>query len=401
MKNGKILVTAVAAGMLAVPASHAAIDDAGMQYTSAAEGFYGSLRMDFSTSDSSTPGAADTDSTGLDVSASRLGVSGTVDLGGGLSASYNYEFAVKGNNGDAIGTTRLHNVGLSGGFGSLLVGTQWALDYNYVWVKTDVMNVRSGWFAYNANRAGRQSNAITYTSPDFNGFNFGLGAVLSSGSLSDLSVTSSRVEVDSSAGTPDDDDNVAIAALEAMRPDNSLASEEAAAVDKVILASSYSFRGFNIAGTYVRRDTPMAEAVYSYATGDTGSGELSSVEEVSVNPSSVGLALGYGQDNWSLGYYYAKTDMDQSSNPEEVVHSFAGQVGIGKTTLRALYETLSDEENGRQDIDTDFWTLEAQYNLGSKSRVYAEYSQEEIDNPNNSSASSDGSVFLVGYRVDF
>ena len=167
MKNGKILVTAVAAGMLAVPASHAAIDDAGMQYTSAAEGFYGSLRMDFSTSDSSTPGAADTDSTGLDVSASRLGVSGTVDLGGGLSASYNYEFAVKGNNGDAIGTTRLHNVGLSGGFGSLLVGTQWALDYNYVWVKTDVMNVRSGWFAYNANRAGRQSNAITYTSPDF------------------------------------------------------------------------------------------------------------------------------------------------------------------------------------------------------------------------------------------
>ena len=207
--------------------------------------------------------------------------------------------------------------------------------------------------------------------------------------------------MDSSAGTPNDDDNVAIAALEAMRPDNSLASEEAAAVDKVILASSYSFRGFNIAGTYVRRDTPMAEAVYSYATRDTGSGELSSVEEVSVNPSSVGLALGYGQDNWSLGYYYAKTDMDQSSNPEEVVHSFAGQVGIGKTTLRALYETLSDEENGRQDIDTDFWTLEAQYNLGSKSRVYAEYSQEEIDNPNNSSASSDGSVFLVGYRVDF
>jgi predicted porin len=384
MNNGKILVTAVAAGMLAVPASHAAIDDAGMQYTSAAEGFYGSLRMDFSTSDSSTPGAADTDSTGLDVSASRLGVSGTVDLGGGLSASYNYEFAVKGNNGDAIGTTRLHNVGLSGGFGSLLVGTQWALDYNYVWVKTDVMNVRSGWFAYNANRAGRQSNAITYTSPDFNGFNFGLGAVLSSGSLSDLSVTSSRVEVDGTPDPSDDDETAALAALEAMRPDNSLASEEAAAVDKVIIASSYSFRGFNIAGTYVRQDI------------------------LDINPTSVGLALGYGQDNWSLGYYYAKTDMDTPANNEELVHSFAGQVGIGKTTLRALYETLSDEGNGVQDIDTDFWTLEAQYNLGSKSRVYAEYNQEERDNPNDPSGSSDEtlksidkSVFLVGYRVDF
>jgi predicted porin len=350
MKNGKTLVAAAVAAMLAVPASHAAIDDAGMQYTSAAEGFYGSLRMDFSTSDSSTPGAADTDSTGLDVSASRLGVSGTVDLGGGLSASYNYEFAVKGNNGDAIGTTRLHNVGLSGGFGSLLVGTQWALDYNYVWSRTDVMNVQSGWFyssAAGSNRAGRQSNAITYTSPDFNGFNFGLSGALDS--------------IKDDAGYKED-----------------------AAVDKFVTAAGYSFGGFDIAGTYVRRDT-----------GD-------------INPTSVGLALGYGQDNWSLGYYYAKTDMDTPANNEELVHSFAGQVGIGKTTLRALYETLSDEGNGVQDIDTDFWTLEAQYNLGSKSRVYAEYNQEERDNPNDPSGSSDEtlksidkSVFLVGYRVDF
>ena len=564
MKNGKTLVAAAVAAMLAVPASHAAIDDAGMQYTSAAEGFYGSLRMDFSSSDKGTPGAADTDSAGLDVSASRLGVRGTVDLGGGLSAGYNYEFAVNGDNGAAIGTTRLHNVGLSGGFGSVLVGTQWALDYNYVWVKTDVMNVRSGWFAYNANRAGRQSNAITYTSPDFNGFNFGLSAVLSKGSLeigstelyvdgekvdspggdsraeanelrsaldevlglvtmaesartaadgeiepallAVTAVTTARTAVTTNqaraltggnypglataadeaatAATDARDAYVAtrnasnlatldaaerterdaaaardaeearllaadtgyMSAVEALATAEATAlgndvgyqranaaaeaaerkadvalktpplydarlakamednppmftSEEAAAVDKFVIASGYSFRGFNIAGTYVRRDVSTVNARYDFDT-DNGA-TTASFTEVSTNPASIGLALGYGQDNWSLGYYYAKTDMDTADSNEQLVHSFAGQMGIGKTTLRALYETQSDEANSRQDIDTDFWTLEAQYDLGSKSRVYAEYSLEEIDNPNDSSGSSDENVFLVGYRVDF
>ena len=599
MKNGKTLVAAAAAAMLAVPASHAAIDDAGMQYTSAAEGFYGSLRMDFSSSDKSTPGAADTDSAGLDVSASRLGVRGTVDLGGGLSAGYNYEFAVNGNNGAAIGTTRLHNVGLSGGFGSVLVGTQWALDYNYVWSKTDVMNVNSGWFTYNANRAGRQSNAITYTSPDFNGFNFGLSAVLSKGSLeigstelyvdgekADSSGTIAeaieelrsavlekemlRAAADRKAEVLDDAVDIAdkiilgldldeaemsngvasqralallavpavttardavatnrdraltggnypdlataataagtaataaavayaatrnasnlatldaaetakdaaetardaeearllaadtgyMSAVEALATAEETAlgndvgyqrahmnaaeaaeaaeaafkeamekadvaletlptydarlakamednppmftSEEAAAIDKFVIASGYSFKGFNIAGTYVRRDVSTVNARYDFDTADGAT--TATFTEVSTNPNSIGLALGYGQDNWSLGYYYAKTDMDTPDNNEQLVHSFAGQMGIGKTTLRALYETLSDEANGRQDKDTDFWTLEAQYDLGSRSRVYAEYSLEEIDNPNDSSESSDQNVFLVGYRVDF
>ena len=477
MKNGKTLVAAAVAAMLAVPASHAAIDDAGMQYTSAAEGFYGSLRMDFKTSDSSTPGAADTDSAGLDVSASRLGVRGTVDLGGGMSAGYNYEFGVNGNNGAAIGNTRLHNVGLSGGFGSVLVGTQWALDYNYVWGKTDVMNVNSGWFTYNANRRGRQSNAITYTSPDFNGFNFGLSAALSSGALE---IGSSTLYVGS--GTDDDFEKVDRPVVEANNPPNAaimaaqtaldgaeaavdtaqdaldaaeeadlddaqdavdtaqdaldaativadeaaasgatagqlanqaqydarlasavkknpLPSEEAAAIDKFVMAAGYSFRGFNIAGTYVRRDISTVDATYAYDTDDDATAAI--FTETSTNPTSVGLALGYGQDNWSLGYYHAKTDMDTPENNEQLVHSFAGQVGIGKTTLRALYETQSAEENGKQDIDTDFWTLEAQYDLGSRSRVYAEYSQEEIDNPNDSSESSDTNIFLVGYRVDF
>ena len=202
------------------------------------------------------------------------------------------------------------------------------------------MNVYSGGFTYNLFRAGRQSNAITYTSPDFNGFSFGLSGVL---------------------------DGTGSVALDDPGP-----SDEDAAVDKFVTAAGYSFGGFNIAGTYVRQDI------------------------LDINPTSVGLALGYGQDNWSLGYYYANTDFDVTANLEMAVHSFASQVDIGKSTLRALYETAILEADGVEDVDSDYWTLEAQYNLGSKSRVYVEYNRQELLN-----SVVDRNNFLVGYRVDF
>jgi predicted porin len=428
MNNGKILVTAVAAGMLAVPASHAAIDDAGMQYTSAAEGFYGSLRMAFTTS-ATKAGATKDRLSGVDASVSRLGVRGTVDLGGGMSASYNYEFGVNGDNGpqieddaskdDGIGNTRLHNVDLSGGFGSLLVGTQWALDYNYVWGNTDVMNVNSGFFAYNANRAGRQSNAVTYTSPDFNGFSFGISAVMSSASEQDsldasgLALLEAALDdeggsigdvaeaIDLDLRIEDGADVDDIDRFEAL-PDPVLPSgdgDEGATIDKTVLAAGYSIRGFNIAGTYVRRDIPRYLVRAFVGADNGGADDELSVGIVSDNPTSIGLRLGYGQDNWSLNYVYGKTDHDSRLNLEEEHHSVAGQLQVGKTTLRALYETQEASLSGSGfsgDADIDHYTLSAQYDLGSKSRIWTEYSGSDSE-----ISGVDSTTFNVGYRVDF
>jgi len=356
--------------LLAVPASQAAIDDAGMQYTSAAEGFYGSLRVAFGSTNKDNA-----DATSIDASASRLGVRGTADLGGGLTASYRYEFGVNGDNGatnrtiagarrsdnnnfattsdTGIGNTRLHHVGLHGGFGSVVIGTQWSLDYNYVWGTTDVMNAFGGNVYGAPDRTGRQSNAITYTSPDLNGFSFGGSAVVDNKPKESPPLDAEGNPIDSSDGD---------------------------SIDKVVLAAGYSRAGLDIAGTYIRR------AVTSHTTeGD-----------MELNPTTLGLAFGYGQDNWSIDYWYGSTSDDAQIETDNKSHSLAGQLGVGKATLRAIWERNTSEQAGRSDADVDVVTLGAQYDLGSRARVFAEYDSLDSD-----SDARDRDRFAVGYRVDF
>lgn len=359
----KILAGAVAAGLLVVPASHAAIDDAGMQYTSAGEGFYGSLRVRLRSVETESG-----DSTDVNAPASRLGVRGSVDLGGGLSANYRYEFGVNPDNGSNMGSTRLHNVGLSGGFGSVSFGTQWGLDYNYVWATTDVMNWNSGPYAYTDERAGRQSNELAYYSPDFNGFDFGLAVVVDAAA-------------DSTGG-------------------------EAETVDEFKVGARYTFGGFSVAGTYVAG----ALTYNSVADDDMGTRPDmqtntadGTMDTQKSDPKSFGVALGYGQDNWSVGYYYGDTDYgatdadgDSGFTGSEKIHALAAQVSIDKATLRAVYETKDNKlEGSRADTDESFWTVGAQYDLGSKSRIYAEVNRSEAAN------GDETDVWEIGHRVDF
>jgi len=55
---------------------------------------------------------------------SRLGVRGTEDLGGGLSAIFAYEFATDSDNGGGIASARHAYLGMKGGFGTLVIGQQ-------------------------------------------------------------------------------------------------------------------------------------------------------------------------------------------------------------------------------------------------------------------------------------
>lgn len=106
--------------------------------------------------------------------ASRLGVRGSEDLGGGLSAIYQYEFGVKA---DDLATLtsggRIAMVGLRGGFGTFSIGRQWTPFYNAIAI-TDVFN---GSFSapgyYDLGGMTRPSNSIAYNSPNFGGLSFG------------------------------------------------------------------------------------------------------------------------------------------------------------------------------------------------------------------------------------
>ena len=90
-----------------------------MQYTSASEGFYASIRAALYANGEKENGSAN-----IGGAFSRFGVRGTNDLGGGLEGFYQYEAGIGIDNGrnpnsdghsEAV-TTRLGNVGLRGGF---------------------------------------------------------------------------------------------------------------------------------------------------------------------------------------------------------------------------------------------------------------------------------------------
>ncbi|TVR57684.1 MAG: porin, partial [Candidatus Competibacteraceae bacterium] len=106
---------------------------------------------------------------------SRLGVRGSEDLGGGLSAIYQFEWGVDLTEGTSgFESNRPKWVGLKGdNWGSVTLGTQWTSYYNVAGV-ADIFNSNRS-FATNTGYLGafagqRMDNTIIYMSPNFSGF---------------------------------------------------------------------------------------------------------------------------------------------------------------------------------------------------------------------------------------
>lgn len=184
----KKLLIALLAAVLGTPqVAFAARDGEGMQYTSASEGFYGSIRTFYSsnTGDKRNGGRISADG-------SRLGLRGTLDLGSGLTGLYRYEWAVSGDNNGEAGfvsgntgkdsfKTRLSYVGLRGAFGEFVAGSHWENDYNWVTAATDIASTGSGNFAPHFRRA----NSFQYTTPDANGFQASFRVMMDGGDEND------------------------------------------------------------------------------------------------------------------------------------------------------------------------------------------------------------------------
>ena len=99
---------------------------------------YGIVDMGYGTLTSRTAAGSETKTTGISAqqSVSRIGFTGTEDLGGGLRANFTLEYYIEPDNGSGIGagtitgtasTARQAFGGISGGFGSVNVGNQTTL----------------------------------------------------------------------------------------------------------------------------------------------------------------------------------------------------------------------------------------------------------------------------------
>lgn len=113
---------------------------------------------------------------------SRLGFAGVEDLGGGSAAVYGLELGINGDDGTLVSPNfRYTYVGLTGGWGTFNMGRLDSsvptgsplysqLAKNLRWIIHDAGATAIGTRVLNGNN--RVSNAMTYKSPDFGGFNF-------------------------------------------------------------------------------------------------------------------------------------------------------------------------------------------------------------------------------------
>ena len=386
MKKQAIAIAIASA--LVSPSAFAAQDTSGMQFTSASEGFYASLRarLDFS---SGNHGA------NVDASSSRFGIRGSNDLGGGLSGFYQWEAGINIDNGNDIGGVRLGHVGLRGGFGEFVVGSFWTSDYSWTHGSTDIANTYSGYLNYSDERPARNSKALQYTTPDLNGFQ---GAIMvradNSGANSQNADDPVTICVNGTTVT-----SVTNCSGTEVVVDGTAASDadpDANDLDAWNIAGVYAIQGFTVAGSY----NSVADGV----SGDTD-----------VDLDSWTLRLGYAQDNWYVNGWYGEDGLsegqftDASSGDVRVDNdrenfSIAGGITLDKVHLYALYEQASD---GSTTTDTaggttstasedSRGTVGVQYDLGAQSRVWVEYYSRDLD----SSPETDDVVSL-GLRHDF
>ena len=390
----KALTLAIAAA-LSAPASFAATDDSGMRYTSASEGFYGTVTTDYSTK--SVKGGK-----GSFGGETRIGVRGTNDMGGGLEGFYRWEGDVSNNDKDSGFASRLGTVGLRGGFGQVQFGSFWTADINWVYASldrastTEVSNTY-----YSRQREGRSQAALEYTTPDLNGFQ---GAF--------------RLSADEGGD----------------------AASGANSVGLWNIASKYSTHGFTVAASYnVIKDgiggraaidaTTATPAVCQLKTG-LGAPTAGTEDETTPNPAtgrtcadthdtirpavdtadalpalgttdlkSWGASLAYAQNNWDVAVFYG---VDNTSDDklgvaagsrkgggcgalaskkckDRNILALSGAVSIDKIRLIASWEKV-EQEDGSEDVDGG---LTAQYNFTPITRLYADYRIRDFDtNPN-------------------
>ena len=358
MKNSnhasKALAVVLSGALAFAPAANAALDESNMAYTSAAEGFYGSLRVQYANNEAD----GKSNDSSVESEGSRLGVRGDIDLGGGLESFYGFEWNL-GNPADGDSTslkTRQHHVGLKGDWGSIWLG---AFDSVIVrfggFATTDILDQYSG----NYEPIYRTKNAVAYVSPDLNGFQFGVEVGARDGTKETVVAATRVVKARVTEATPatDTTNRVPVPAIQAVHDDfygvstgpitlssvsvkdnagneyfcgdgnpgtdalniaelsvdgdgyycegnaqKVSAGDDGNDFDSIGVGASYSIQGLTFSGAYYQEQDALG-------TGRK-SGDL---YEDSTDKSQYALGVSFSQDNWIVAAMYG---LDQFSAPK-------------------------------------------------------------------------------------
>ncbi len=359
--NKSLLALAIAGALAASAAAHAETT------------LYGSARLSVDRVDPD----ADNRASNWDVvnNASRLGVRGSEDLGGGLSAIYQYEFGVRADgtqpNQDSPLSERHSWVGLKGGFGSATIGRQWTPYYDAIGGVTDVFN-QSLSNPYSQTTV-RQSNSLKYITPDFSGF-----------SASAMVVADGATLKVAPSGATEETNNVDMyqIALQYQNGPLGLGAAWSSMIDGRLNSDSNEFEDADLWGV---------SASYTFA-------------------SVFKLSAIYEDGNFGAVTGTRNATVDTLKTNGQKDYGLVGEYTIGNGIVRAGWgrRELDDELNvfGEKFKDNDFWAVGYQHNLSKRTRLWAEYADNEgraanLADTGDTVVEQGENRFSLGMRHDF
>jgi len=157
----KHLIAAAVAGAFAVPAM--------AQVT-----VYGRVDQGYNTLKATSGATVNSKTTGIAgiAAGNRIGFRGEEDLGGGLKASFTAEYAIEPDENTGLGAAgnRQSFLGLSGGFGSVIVGRQYTLIHSIQGAMDPNGNANAAGWLPSLTNSVRSDDTIIYTTPSLQGF---------------------------------------------------------------------------------------------------------------------------------------------------------------------------------------------------------------------------------------
>jgi len=326
---------------------------------------------------------AGTDSWDVWNNASRLGVRGEEDLGGGLSAIYQYEFGVDVTDGGNLNSNRPKWVGLKGSsWGSLTIGTQWTPYYNVMGI-ADIFNsskVFSSNSIYLGNTFGtRMDNSLIYTTPNWSGFSAQAMLVMNG----QCPPTDPQVPTELRYGT-------ACGSTRVQGETNLVPANLSSDIDMWGISASYKNGPFFAGGTYMALEGPGFD---DFFTAPTWNGE------------QYGLAFGYNAGPFAVTLNWERGDVNTQYVGQTDNFYLTGQYTFGNNVIRGAYGYMSPDDgqlflaNGNIVTQSDInnWVLGYQYNFSKRTRVWVEYIGQDVD----SDLVGSRQAVSIGTRVDF
>jgi predicted porin len=377
--NKKLLTAAMAAAIAAPLATPTVV--------SADTTVYGRINnavvyRDYGEDDTQTDGQIDVES-----NASRFGFKGSEDLGNGLKALFQMEFAVDTANGVATSSSNVSNrlgwAGLSGAWGTGAIGRQWTPYYGAV-NKTDIFQMAqfndfilagtvkvssSGTEGSIDNTTGRIGDAIAYVSPTFFG---GLSASLAviAASESDLpNLNEELFDVYNPAINWNRGGlSVGLSAMMFQGDDDNSDYDDLGALDDTQYGVS---------------------AKYTYKKMFAVIGQFESYDG---DDSMYAIAGEYYFGNNTLRALYAYTDMDSD-----------GLIGVAGSIARDNGDVGEDLSNMDKSYNT--YELELQHNFSKRTLMYVSYKDSDLMGTSRSRhgkiEDEDGYKWGMGLRHDF